>query len=163
MPVPPFEPSGFLPAGRHSATPAEMKASLVLPFVSSVRRSRIFDNWERHLAALRHLVAVSRQWIGGSFVSAKPEPGDIDVCSFVDGPTVDALSQQEQDLIRFMAAGKHTQAFWTVDSYVVTEYPVGSPHRSKYEDALRYWSSWWGQSRPDDHGNVQPRGFLDVQ
>lgn len=163
MPLPPFEPSGFLPAGRHQATPVEMKASLVVAFINSLRRPRIFEGWERHLASLRSLIAVPRQWIGGSFVTAKPEPTDIDVCSFIDGPTVDALPQSQQDLVRFMVSGRIAQQHWTVDSYAIVAYPAGSPHHDKYQKSLQYWSTWWGAARPDSQGVSQPRGFLEVQ
>lgn len=127
MPIPAFEPSGFLPAGRHAASPAEFHASLVAPFPSSVRRPAIHAWWERHLASLRWLTHVTRQWIGGSFVSEKPEPADIDVCTFMDGPSVDALPPERQDVISFMTSGKVAQGFWHCDSYPVLEYPPSHP------------------------------------
>lgn len=163
MPLPPFDPSGFLPPGRHQTTPAEMKVSLVVTFINSIRRPAIFERWERHLASLRSLIPVPHQWIGGSFVSAKVEPDDIDVCSFIDGPTADALPEPQQDLIRFMTSGKVAQQHWTVDSYAIVAYPPGSPHHAKYQQSLQYWSSWWGSARPDSQGVSQPRGFLEVQ
>lgn len=163
MPVPAFESSGYLPPGRHVASPTEMEAYFVVPFTTSTSRPPIFDWWRRHRAALRTLVAVPRQWIGGSFVSAKPQPQDIDVCSFLDGPTVDALPEERKDLIRFMVSGKITESFWHVDSYPIVEYPVGSPHRQQYEKALQYWSTWWGSSRPDASGVSVSRGYLEIQ
>ena len=107
MPIPAFEPSGsgYLPGGRHAATSAEMHAALVAAFASSSRRPAIFAWWLRHLASMRWLTQVSRQWIGGSFVSAKLEPADIDVCTFLDGPSVDALPAEHQDIITFMTSG----------------------------------------------------------
>lgn len=162
LPVPAFEPSGNLPPGRHNAAPVDVHAALVATFPSSVRRPGIFAWWERHLAALRWLIAVNRQWIGGSFVSVKPEPDDIDVCTFMDGPQADALPSEQQDIIRFMTAGKVTQGFWHCDSYPVLEYPPGHPNHAAYVAAVAYWHNWWGQSRPDPSGAQVARGYLEV-
>jgi hypothetical protein len=162
VPIPAFEPSGFLPGGRHSATSAEMHAALVAAFAVSVRRPAIFDWWQRHLASMRWLTQVSRQWIGGSFVSAKDEPADIDVCTFLDGPTVDALPAEHQEIIRFMTSGQIAQAYWNCDSYPIVEYPPGHPNHAAFLAASTYWSNWWGQTRPDPSGAQQSRGYLEV-
>ncbi len=95
-------------------------------------------------------------------MSAKDEPADIDVCTFLDGPSVDALPTEHQDIIGFMTSGKIAQAFWNCDSYPVVEYPPGHPNHAAFLAASAYWSSWWGQTRPDPSGVQQPRGYLEV-
>ena len=162
MPIPAFEPSGFLPAGRHPASPAEVHASLVAPFPSSAHRPAIHAWWNRHLASLRWLAHVTRQWIGGSFVSEKLEPADIDVCTFMDGPSVDALPPEQQDIISFMTSGKVAQGFWHCDSYPVLEYPPAHPNHAAFLAAVTYWHQWWGQTRPDSSGVQIARGYLEI-
>jgi len=74
MPIPLFDPeTGYLPPGLHEATLAEVRA--VLGFTP--KRLRLVDGLE--WAATRLFAAGVRDLrIDGSFVTAKPEPGDID-------------------------------------------------------------------------------------
>jgi len=43
VPVPPFDPSGFLPPGRHSAGREEVADALVLAFPTSEQRLTVAD------------------------------------------------------------------------------------------------------------------------
>ncbi len=73
--IPDFDANGNLPPGVHSATLREIRAK----FAWTVKRKRLFNGLRR---ALRNLAeaGVTRVWIGGSFVSDKDEPNDIDGC-----------------------------------------------------------------------------------
>ena len=84
--LPPFEPTGRLPAGVHPATwPAFMER-----FGTSVHRREQLTKLEAALRLLRD-AGCPRVFVGGSFVTAQSEPGDIDVAWDMTGIDADAL------------------------------------------------------------------------
>jgi hypothetical protein len=84
--LPPFEPMGRLPAGVHSATWLEF----VERFGTSVHRRDQLTKLEQALRLLRE-AGCARVFVGGSFVTAKSEPNDVDVLWDVDGVDADRL------------------------------------------------------------------------
>ncbi len=81
-PIPPFDERGLLPPGTYRATLAELRASHLV----AARTDRPWDHaWRAYLVdnlelLMRQLCAVGigEVVVGGSFVEAKPHPGDID-------------------------------------------------------------------------------------
>ena len=73
--VPPFNASGLLPEGIHEASWLELETSLG----ETVTRKRLLEGLLAGLKALR-VAGCTRAYIDGSFVTVKPQPGDIDVC-----------------------------------------------------------------------------------
>jgi hypothetical protein len=72
--IPAFRPDGYLPEGLHPATDAEV----TFRFGSTTpRRRRLVLRLRRWLLLAREIGA-RRLLIDGSFVTAKPEPDDID-------------------------------------------------------------------------------------
>ena len=84
--IPPFEPTGLLPAGVH---PAQWSL-FVDRFGASTRRRGQLAKLEIALRLLRD-AGCARVFVGGSFVTAKSEPNDIDVAWDVDGVDIDVL------------------------------------------------------------------------
>lgn len=162
MAIPPFEPSGLLPPGVHAATTHEVEASLVQAIPGSSTRQQLYAWWTTHREALAHLINCNRQWIGGSFATTKTDPSDVDVCTHIDGPALDALPLGQHQLVRFMTSGKVAEAHWHCDSYLITEYPPGSPFHAAYLASLAYWQDFWAHTRPDVHGVRHPRGYVEV-
>lgn len=76
MPLPEFEPAtGYLPGGQvHAATIDEIRER----FGGTYRRRELLANFEDVVRLLREL-GVTEIMIGGSFVTSKQRPGDIDV------------------------------------------------------------------------------------
>ncbi|HEV7297880.1 MAG TPA: hypothetical protein VGN72_00825 [Tepidisphaeraceae bacterium] len=89
--IPPFRPDGYLPEGLHRADEAEVtfRFGSVTP-----RRRRLVLRLRRWLDLARHVNA-RRFLIDGSFVTAKPNPNDIDAVILL--PT-DFHSQVLRDL-----------------------------------------------------------------
>ena len=84
--LPPFEPTGRLPAGVHPATwPA-----FVERFGTSAQRLEQLIKLEAALRLLRKAGCL-RVFLGGSFVTAKSEPGDVDVAWDMAGVDTDVL------------------------------------------------------------------------
>ena len=84
--LPPFEPTGLLPAGVHPATWPQF----VEGFGTSAHRRQQLEKLEPALRLLRN-AGCARVFVGGSFVPAKSEPNDVDLAWDVDGVDADAL------------------------------------------------------------------------
>ena len=72
--IPDFRDDGYLPVGLHIATEAEVVSRF--GEITSHRR-RLLPRLRRWLELARE-VGAQRFMLGGSFVKAKPNPGDID-------------------------------------------------------------------------------------
>jgi hypothetical protein len=71
----PDVPYGVLPPGVHWATVAELEAR----FAHNDRRRWLFEGFLNAAGALRR-AGCRTMYLGGSFVTAKAEPGDFDGC-----------------------------------------------------------------------------------
>ena len=78
MPIPPLNVGGLLPAGIHDCTVEEVRERFCR-FQRSDRRFRLFEKLEVYLREVRLTSLVAWLVIDGSFVTAKEEPGDIDL------------------------------------------------------------------------------------
>src|SRR4029450_3831792 len=79
MPIPEVRPDGYLPEGLFFATETEIEAAFGRVNVrrqTLMRRLSYFMQLARAAGALRFFV-------NGSFVTAKPEPGDVDAVCLV--------------------------------------------------------------------------------
>jgi hypothetical protein len=75
MPIPEFDPStGYLPAGEHLATWAEVEAR----FGTTPKRRQLMGGLSFVVRRLRER-GVTTIWVDGSFVTAKERPRDVDV------------------------------------------------------------------------------------
>lgn len=84
--LPPFELTGRLPAGVHSAT----WLAFVERFGTSAHRREQVAKLEAALRVLRG-AGCPRVFVGGSFVTTKSEPGDVDVVWDTTGVDAEAL------------------------------------------------------------------------
>ena len=58
-------------------------------------RGEIWEEWTEHRAMVEALVGgISRMWVGGSFISNKPEPSDLDVTYLVSARYYDRLDRE---------------------------------------------------------------------
>lgn len=78
MPIPSLDRDGFLPAGVHDCTLAELKARFGV-FQNSDRRPKLFARLESFLTEARAARLVRSIIVDGSFVTARPDPNDIDL------------------------------------------------------------------------------------
>ncbi|UJP40818.1 DUF6932 family protein [Cellulomonas palmilytica] len=152
--------NGYLPVGRHVVTAEEFKQHFVDAFPESKTRARLHRRWERHLEALTSVIPVEAQWIDGSFVTGKVDPGDIDLVTFIDGPQYDALAPGLQSMVAALLAGKQTKAVWGMDSYPAFRYPQGHPAQPLADDGINEWHEFWQKQREQD-GLV--KGYLEVR
>jgi hypothetical protein len=76
--LPEFDIDGDLPPGIYHATFDELERRLSR-FVVSDRRISLFAKFNQLMAMARSSGIVDRLVLGGSFVTSKPEPNDIDI------------------------------------------------------------------------------------
>ena len=78
MPVPTLSAEGFLPAGIHDCSLADVR-SCFGSFQRSDTRPRLFARLEELVAAMQRSTWFEGLLLDGSFVTAKPAPNDIDL------------------------------------------------------------------------------------
>jgi hypothetical protein len=182
-----------LPPGRYRATLAEIHELLVSApaFAASETRQQVWSGFVRYLAAWRQVQAglaaelngnqlILALWLGGSFVSQKPNPSNLDLTVLVDGELVESchgrpgigalhkLTSRDKMLITFK-----------VSPCVIQYHYFRSPFRSqivgnaKVQDYVMFrgaFDDWWQRARPDDLPKAEPtretagtlRGYLEV-
>lgn len=79
MAIPALQENGFLPPGLHLAKLDEIEAR----FAVTARRRKLFERLRRFVELARH-VGARRMFADGSYVTAEPEPGDVDVVIWLD-------------------------------------------------------------------------------
>jgi hypothetical protein len=90
--LPPFTAEGVLPSGIHAAAWPEVVAR----FGQTPRRRELLTGLLRALEDLR-AAGCRRVYLNGSFVTAKEEPGDYDLCWDPDGVDRKTLPQMIRD------------------------------------------------------------------
>ncbi|MEV1295757.1 hypothetical protein [Pseudonocardia sp. NPDC049635] len=151
---------GLLPPGRHQVTAEDVKRHFVDGFPEASPRRRLYARWLRHREALVSVIRVHSQWIDGSYVTSKVEPGDIDVVSLLDAPEFEALAPGLQHMVASLVGGKKTREHWMLDSYAVLIYPDGHALRSETDKGLAYWDKQWQGVR--DNSQLK-KGYLEVK
>lgn len=74
--LPSFDSNGPLPPGIHKASAEELEERFGI-FVISDRRLRLFGKLKQLMALCRASGIVEKILLGGSFVTAKPDPNDM--------------------------------------------------------------------------------------
>lgn len=181
----------FLKPGRYQVDPDEARALLVdnVRFRESKTRTEIWNGFEAYMArffALEEHFAtllgetplVHRVWLGGSFVSSRLDPSNIDVTVLVNTASEHAIKGKPK-------AGWMTQAFAREkikDQYRVS--PLRVPYRlivsvfsshllpadeQAYLRERGAWDDWWQRCRPAGAKgaptleSAKPRrGYLEV-
>lgn len=179
--IPPFDAAtGALPLGRFPATVPEVEHALVTGFPDAVGASRRGELWEDFLDATTILashVSIACAWLGGSFVTAKAEPDDVDVVFWVEDTELAraaTVAASAELLEEFTSPGSLRRAGLRVDAYVVpwvsngTAAPRG-PQDIAYHRSRGYWDDLWLRLRSGSKGSaptrldsIPRRGYLEV-
>jgi hypothetical protein len=89
--IPPFREDGYLPEGLHLAGESE----IILRFGSTTYKRKVLSVRLRHWIQLCRSVGARRLFLDGSFVTAKPEPGDIDAVVWLNTDFATRVSRGE--------------------------------------------------------------------
>ena len=141
-------PLPVLPDGVHSCTEDELHEHFVEGFTGSPRRQRIFDGFIRLRTEFVRMGIPATQWVDGSFVEGKPEPGDIDVVTYVDYDLLNGLAPDRQTaLIELMGGRESTKAAYLTHTFLVPFAKPEHPYFDVYEAARKDWRTWFGRTR----------------
>jgi len=165
--IPSLGEDGFLPRGRYHATIPEVEGT----FVTNSVRSSIWEDWKR-LCKLVGAVAGTdfSVWLGGSFISSKVQPGDIDSVFLIRREVLIDMTQEQHDLLSIVGSARTKDVLGlNVDSYTITiDYPTDASFPQEGTNAFKfisyrgYWDNLWASCR-GDHGMIgDSRGYLEV-
>ena len=154
----PFEPdrSGVLMLGRHTTTIDEVEAVLVTA-IPSPRRRTIFDQWVELLNAIADIAPMVGHWFDGSFVTAKQDPDDIDVLSWLDSASYDSLDGEDQARVTALVSGDQNPSFPGCESWVQVAYPEEHELHGFYLKSCDAWHEVFGGEHDD-----APKGYLEL-
>ncbi len=142
MPVPPFREDGWLPVGHHPATWEEVAERF--GGEPGSRRAFLTDKLLGLRDALRVLGVKGTLLLNGSYVSARPEPGDFDVL-LITPPDIQAMKDADPKLALLLDAERAEKE----GGYSLFYVPSDSP-------ALDLVSSFWSLSKESvAKGDVQ--------
>jgi len=150
-----FTPEGFLPPGIHEMSAEEIKQVFVTAFNASTSRPIIYQGYDKHSADLKTLGIDVEELVGGSFISTKPEPSDIDLVCFMDANAVDNLPPEHQLLLEALTAGPVTKQTHHCDAYYCPTLPETDPLYQRVRTARKYWMGEFGFDRQD-----RPKGMV---
>lgn len=161
-PVLAFDQHGFLmPYAPIAATLETVERVFVEEFPNSTTRRVHFERYEEYNARLLALIPARErpdglmQWIDGSFVSRKPDPGDIDLLTFL--PT--DLYDRYQWVLRNWRNEFKTGTGGRADVHLIRTYPEGHQHRYRYESDRINWLFDWSQTRSRPRRN---KGLIEL-
>lgn len=161
-------PYSLLPDGVHPCDEGALRLHFVDRFPDSRTRRGIYDGFRllRQEAAGRGIAGT--QWVDGSYVEGKPDPGDVDVVSFCDYAFLNSLDTEGQRfMVQSLNGGEATKATFQTHTFLVVFCPPGHPYRPVFDQARAYWRAWFGKTRdiPDPPGPDLPgrvKGFLQM-
>ncbi|HCG02761.1 MAG TPA: hypothetical protein DEV93_19725 [Chloroflexi bacterium] len=151
----------YLTPGVHAATVEEVKEVLVTGFPESATRQEIFDQWIALRADIAEVATIDKQWLDGSFVSRKLDPGDLDVATHIDGMEIEALDEDARAKIWTLCGGPNNPIYPMIDSFAVVSYPPDHPaHKWMAGDRDAFRNVFF--SRDDRIGPTFVKGFMEV-
>ncbi|MGH7168824.1 MAG: DUF6932 family protein [Gemmataceae bacterium] len=172
-PIPEFQahigyPFTLLPDGVYPCEETAFHAHFVNPFGKSQTHQAIRDGFFRLREEAVERGIVATQWVDGSFVEGKLNPGEVDVVSFCDYDFLNNLDTQgQQFVVEYLNGREATKATYRTHTFLVVSCSVGHPYHAVFETARLYWRNWFGKTRdvpnppgPDLPG--RPKGFVQM-
>lgn len=171
--------SGLLPLGRFGATLSDIKARFVDDprYTGSSTRAEIWQDFESATEGIRSVVPVVCVWVGGSFLTGKLDPDDIDLVYWCEDVLVNQVTDPRARLVLELFA-KNQVRTWTglrVDTryclwHVFPEADrASSAEHNTYVRRRGYWDDFWMRKRsgakdaPPVRGDALPRrGYFEV-
>lgn len=154
--IPPRTHSGLLPLGRHPATLAEVEAVFVTDpkWAGSRTRATIWADWQQITAQTRKVVPVAAVWLGGSFLTDKVDPDDLDAVYLIDARLIAAVVKPlHRGFLALVAQGDALRQLRgkRLDTFIITWVPDPDANRvvPGFDDYIRdrgYWDDLWQRS-----------------
>lgn len=175
--IPELTAEGYLPLGRYRATESEIESRFVTG-IPTPRRAEVWSHWLQATSHLRALVPVCAAWLGGSFLSEKPEPDDVDVLYVIGSRELLTARFRDANAANVLAAFSNAKQVrettgLRVDTYIYSwnrNTAADLPRLSHGESYMQrgYWDELWSRRLNGPKGSrsdadaVPSRGFLEV-
>lgn len=116
----------LLAPGRHYKTLSEIRDLCVDGFTGAAFavREKLFHSFEQVFQDLLLANIACQIRVDGSFVTEKPEPGDVDVIVAIDLDVMDLLSDQQRSVVDNINS---YDDYYKLDISAYTAYPRGHP------------------------------------
>lgn len=127
--------------------------------IPTPKRQEIFESFVKYNNDFKSVCKLPQlhQWINGSFVTKKSNPGDIDLVTFLDFEIVQRLNKELNDFIF-----PNSERIYGVDAYIIEIYPETHKNRYRYIADLAYWTDRFSKTRRI-RGNKLAKGFLEIK
>lgn len=172
--------TGALPLGRFGVTLDEIKGGFVdaVLFSGSSTRKQIWQDFLSATSALRSIVPVINVWVGGSFLTDKLDPDDIDLVYWCEDELVNKVTDPcERMLLQLFARNQvRTMTGLRVDTrycqwYLYPEADRGTCRAHEtYACRRGYWDDFWMRRRTGEKGAapqradaLPKRGYFEVE
>lgn len=173
------EQTGLLPLGRYGATLDSIKAAYVEDprFADSETRAEIWQHFKSATAGIRSVVPVVCVWIGGSFLTEKMDPDDIDVVYWCEDKHIDRVQDPKAALLLEVFARNQVRrrtglrvdtryCRWHV--FPEADRAYSADHQSYILDR-GYWDDFWMRKRSGEKSDppqrldaLPRRGYFEV-
>lgn len=161
-------PYQVLPDGVYPCDEPDFRDIFVGGFEGSQSREAISEGFLKLRGEFTKLGISATQWVDGSFVETKLDPGDVDVVSYCDYDALNRLVAAVQDgVVQLVDGGEATKAAFQTHTFLVPSCSPGHPYHPIFEVYRSYWRQWFGKTRetpnppgPDLPGH--PKGFLQM-
>ena len=164
MILPPLNENGLLPFGIYPIDLPLLEQRFVLDFPRSTTRRTIFEGYLRILQAVNPLNLSGWQWLDGSFVTAKENPEDLDVVTFLQADELDALSAEDQTtVLEFLQGQARTKALYHCETFLVIVRPFDDRLYQRYEKDRADKNYLFGKTNFDKTGVALPKGFVSIE
>jgi hypothetical protein len=163
MPIPPFDARGVLAIpdpsegqpGRvvHNhlalvpATLEEIHCRFVLETPDSDRRAGLWQNWMNFRRAFEEFGLAYHTWLGGSFLTRKTHPGDIDLCLIFEGSDFGLMGRAAQDELAALIDRQSAKARFHLDVLPIVNFPVWHPRFIQSSVSYNYMTRVFGVDR----------------
>lgn len=130
-------------------------------FSRSQTREKIFRGFLQYILDINKYIQDKWTiWIGGSFLTDKLDPGDIDIVNIFEwSENINAKAKTFER--RFFS--ENAKKKYNVDAYFIATYP-DNDERYKYAmDDLNHWKDFFGHSHESIFGGRSPKGFIEIE
>lgn len=155
-----FDERGFItPYDKIELGFEDFKNLFVTSFPAKSTRHDIFVGYLHFLSDFKEQVTPRfTQWIGGSFVTKKESPNDIDFITLIDY----RVYEQKEKLIDREFRRKGAKEKYGVDAYTVWVYPENHPKFVLTKFDLIEWHNDWTTTLRDRRGQSFKKGFVEL-
>lgn len=173
FPIPPLTDHGDLPRGRFCASLDDVEKRFVTDaaYDGSNTREQIWSDFNDLVELIKRIrVRVPAAFIGGSFVTDKLDPSDVDVAFLVDTSRITNPNTYGQ--LQQRVADPKANNGLQVDSFLIPWHPDGSElggNHPSYAIERSRWDDFWQRKValadriPHERSHAMPvRGYVEV-